>query len=256
MVERTITATIAAHPDCGVAMWGPRHLRDIKGFQATTNRLDDDAEPVSKAAAVALDALASQIAADVAQERARGITTLILSEENFMGSMGNNFRTMRFYPDVARRLAAFDSLLPMSPRRVALGVREYGAVWSSAFHYLPQVGKASPPAQEASDALMSDRRGWGEVVADVNTVWPDTQILMWQQEHLSSDITEICAAITGLSVDQIVVPEGKINARKDSTPHVDVFSAEDQKHLSHRFNRHIRRMKDAQVAVWAGGARQ
>jgi hypothetical protein len=253
MVERTITATIAAHPECGVAMWGPRRLRDTPGFQATTGRLDETAEPVSKAAAVALDALASQFAVDAAGERARGVKTLILSEENFMGSMGNNFRTNRFYPDAARRLAAFDSLLPMSPSRIAMGVREYGSVWTSAFHYLPQVGKKAPPAEQARDALMNDRRGWGDVVRDVDAVWPDTPVLMWQQEHLKDDLADICAAITGLPIDQIVVPSGKINARKDSTPRPDLFSDEDSKHLAHRYNRHIRRMKKAEVATWAGG---
>ena len=253
MVERTITATIEANPGCGVAMWGPRRLRDTEGFQATTRRLNDVAEPISKAAAVALDTLASQIASDAAKERARGVKTLILSEENFMGSMGNNFRSNTFYPDVARRLAAFDSLLPASPDRIAMGVREYGSVWTSAFHYLPQVGKTAPPMQAARDALIEDRRGWGEVVQDVSAVWPDTRLLMWQQEHLADDLAQICAAITGLSPDQIDVPKGKINARKAKTPRPELFSAEDRKLLLHRYRRHIRRLKEADVATWAGG---
>jgi len=91
MVERTITATIAAHPDCGVAMWAPRRLRDLPGFQMTAQRLDDTLTPVDKEAAVALDQLASDIAKDVAHERDRGVKTLILSEENLMGGMRNNF---------------------------------------------------------------------------------------------------------------------------------------------------------------------
>ncbi|MCF2905469.1 hypothetical protein L0666_10750 [Octadecabacter sp. CECT 8868] len=253
MVERTITATIAAHPDCGVAIWGPRRLRDTDGFQATIRRLDEDAEPVDKAAAVALDALASQFAEDVSAERDRGVKTLILSEENLMGSMGNNFRSGSFYGDVAQRLAAYDSLLPQSPNRVAMGVRDYGAVWTSAFHYLPQVGKNAPPLESAREALLDNRRGWPEVVRDVATVWPDSPMLLWQQEDLEAETVQICASITGLSVDQIVVPDGKINARKAKTPRPDVFDAEERKHLTHRYNRHLRRLRKADGLGWAGG---
>jgi len=199
-----------------------------------------------------LDALASQIATDAAEERARGVKTLILSEENFMGSMGNNFRSNRFYPDVARRLAAFDSLLPASPKRIAMGVREYGSVWTSAFHYLPQVGKTAPPMQAAREALIEDRRGWGDVMQDVRSVWPDTSLLMWQQEHLADGLADICAAITGLTPDQIEVPKGKINARKAKTPRPELFSDEERKLLLHRYRRHVRRMKEADIATWAG----
>ncbi|MBU2993909.1 hypothetical protein Q4555_11250 [Octadecabacter sp. 1_MG-2023] len=253
MVERTITATIAAHPDCGVAIWGPRRLRDTEGFQATTRRLDDDAEPIDKAAAVALDALASQITEDAAAERARGVNTLVLSEENLMGSMGNNFRSGVFYGDVAQRLAAYDSLLPQSPDRIAMGVRDYGAVWTSAFHYLPQVGKSAPPRETARDTLLDSRRGWPEVVRDVAKIWPDSPMLLWQQEDLEAQTVQICAAITGLDADQVVVPDGKINARKAKTPRPDVFDPEERKHLTHRYNRHLRRLRKTDGVNWAGG---
>ena len=254
MVERTITATIAAHPDCGVALWAPRRLRDMKGFQATNSRLDGDIEPVDHAAARALDALASRFAAEMAEERARGIKTLILSEENFMGGMRNNFRLGGFYPDVAKRLAAFDSLMPMSAAKIAMGVRDYGAVWTSAYHYLPQSGHTPPPVDTVRDALLKDKRGWPEVAGTVHDVWPDASLIMWRQEDLSTDIAQICAAITGLDADMIVVPEGRINARKDETPRPDVFSEDERKHLTHRYNRHVRRLKGDAGLIWAGSA--
>lgn len=252
MVERTLTATVAAHPDCSVAVWGPRRLRDMRGFQATAQWLDDEAEPVDKSAALALEALASQFAADIAQEKERGVKTLILSEENFVGSMGNNFRQRKFYPDVAQRLAAFDSLFPMSPKRIALGVREYGSVWTSAFQYLPQSGKKAPNLDHARKTLLNNRRGWPEVADAVKHVWPDTPLMMWQQEHLATESAQICAAIAGLDPDQIVVPDGKINARKKQTPRPAVFDDAERKSLKHRYNRHLRRMKEGGVAHWAG----
>ncbi|MDG1406314.1 MAG: hypothetical protein P8Q50_00430 [Octadecabacter sp.] len=251
MVERTITATIAAHPECGVAMWAPRRLRDMPGFQMTAQLLDEDLEPVDKDAAVALDALASDIAQQVAQERDRGVKTLILSEENLMGGMRNNFHTKYFYPNVARRLAAFDSLLPAPPIKVALGVRDYGAVWTSAFHYLPQAGQSAPPVESIRPVLPGDKRGWPEVVDDVQSVWPDTSILMWRQEDLVTSTRDICAALSGLDAGMIVVPGGKINACKSETPRPPVFSDDERIHLSHRYKRHLRRLRDAVSVQWA-----
>lgn len=251
MVERTITASIAADPDCGVAMWAPRRLRDMSGFQRTVQRLDDQMEPVDKDAAVALDRLASDIARDAAKERARGINRLILSEENFMGGMRNNFRTGRFYGDTARRLRAFDSVLPASPTVVALGVRDYGMVWTSAYQYLPQVGQAAPPLDSIRDVLLGHKRGWPEVIEAVQTVWPDTEIMVWSQEELGENIAQICAVVAGMTTAQIVVPDGRINERKVKTLGPPVFTDEEHALLSGRYRRHIKRIKRIPAVRWA-----
>lgn len=253
MVAQSLAATIEAHPDCGVTLWGPRHLRDIAGFQATSKKLDEDIEPVDAQAAVALDELASLLARDVAAQRAQGIKTLILSEENFIGGMSNNFITGGFYLDVARKLAAYDSLLPMSPTRVALGVRDYGSVWTSAYHYLPQTGRPVPDLDLARMVLLDDKRGWPEVAQGARGVWPDSELLMWQQEHLSRDVAAICGQIMGVDPALVVTPEGKVNPRKSKTPKPDVFSPDERKHLTHRYNRHLRRMRNDGIGVWVGG---
>jgi hypothetical protein len=253
MVAQSLAATIAAHPECGVALWGPSRLRDIPGFQVTTQRLDDDIDPIDRAAAIGLDQLASIIARDVAKERARGIRRLILSEENFIGGMRNNFQTGVFYPDVAHRLASFDSLLPMSPKQVALGVREYGAVWTSAYHYMPQSGRGVPDIAQARTPLLDRKRGWPQVADAAREIWPDAEMMMWQQEHLEMSGAQICAQIMGLTPDQIFMPSEKVNARKPTTERPEVFSAKEQKQLSQRYNRHLRQMRFAGDSLWVGG---
>lgn len=250
MVERSISATVEAHPKCGVSIWAPRRLRDITGFQMTTRWVNEHCEPIDKEAAVALDKLASRFAQDALRERKAGVRTLILSEENLMGGMRNNFRTGVFYPDVAQRLAAFDSLLPRSPKVVALGVRDYGAVWSSAYHYLPQVGQKPPPIDVIRHVLLDDKRGWIEVVAEIKRVWPDTEIVMWRQEDLETDLPTICGRVANLDPAMIVVPEGKINARKKSTPKPEIYSDFERKQLGHRYNRHIRRLMEDAAVSW------
>ena len=253
MIAQSLAATIAAHPDCGVALWGPRRLRDIPGFQFAMQRLDQVIDPIDKTAAIGLDQLASLIARDVAKERDRGVRTLILSEENFIGGMRNNILTGVFYPDVAHWLASFDSLLPMSPMRVTLGVRDYGAVWTSAYHYLPQSGRDVPDIARVRATLMDNKRGWPQVANAAREVWPDADLMMWQQEHLALSGAQICAQIMWISAEQIVIPNGNVNARKSTTARPTVFSSKERKGLSNRYNRHLRRMQSAGDCLWVGG---
>ncbi|WP_281983292.1 hypothetical protein [Thalassorhabdomicrobium marinisediminis] len=254
MVERSITASIAAAPGCGVALWAPRRLRDIKGFQAITRLSDDKGQPVDHAAARTRDAVATRLADDVRQEQEAGARRLILSEENFIGGMRNNFRTGIFYPGVARRLTALADVLPMVPQQIALGIRNYGEVLTSAYHYLPQAGQAAPQEEKLRDGILADKRGWPNVVEDVAQVWPDARILVWTQEDLSRDLAKVCAAVADLDAAAITVPEGRINALKPSTPKTPLFDAQEARHLTHRYNRHRRRLRSDPRVQWIGGA--
>lgn len=77
--------------------------------------------------------------------------------------------------------------------------------------------------------------------------------MMWQQEHLAMGRAQICAQIMGLNSDQIVMPSEKVNACKPTSARLEVFSAQAQKHLFHRYNRHLRRLRSAGDYLWVGG---
>jgi hypothetical protein len=136
---------------------------------------------------------------------------------------------------------------------VALGVREYGAVWTSAYHYQPQSGRDVPDIARACTTLMNNKRGWPQVANAAREVWPDADVMMWQQEHLALRGAQICAQVMGLSADQIVMPDGKVNARKSKSARPTVFSNKERKRLLSRYNRHLRRMKSAGDSLWVGG---
>jgi len=89
------------------------------------------------------------------------------------------------------------------------------------------------------------------VVDDLSTVWPDTPTLLWRQEDLADNTRQICAALSGLAADMIVVPDGKINARKTQTPRPPIFSDDESKHLRQRYRRHMRRLRDESSVQWA-----
>lgn len=253
MIEWTIRETLAAHPDAGVALWAPRRVRDVPGLQVALSKVGGDGNPSDPEAAQLLEALSARLAQDMAQERDRGVKRLIISEENFLGSMRRNLFEGRFYMDVARRLTCLDSLLPQSPDMVAMGLREYGAVWTSAYQYSAQKRKKLPPVADAAEGLMARKRGWPAVIEDVRSVWPNCGLCLWQQETLGDNLRRITAALTGLPEDDVVVPSGQINARKSKGPQPELFDPQGRKHLSQRYRRHLRRMRAQEGVVWADG---
>lgn len=253
MVEWTLRETIAAHPDAKVALWAPRRMRDIPGMKVAMSKVGGYGEPTDPEAVRLLEDLASLLAHDMAEERDAGTKRLIISEENFLGSMRRNLFDGTFYTDVLRRMSCLDSLLPKSPDVVALGVRDYGSVWTSAFQYSAQKGKRLPALADARDGMIANRRGWPEVVADVKSVWPESGMYLWQQETLAENLKRIVSSLTEIAVDDVVVPEGQINARKSKGAQPEMFDAQDRKHLSHRYNRHLRRMRGDLASAWVDG---
>jgi hypothetical protein len=254
MVSQSVTSTIALHPDCGVALWGLRYLREIPGFQATTQLVDNDMCFVDEKAVIRLDHLTSFVAFEFAKERAQGHHTLILFVENFIGGMRDNSETGEFYPYVMHRLVAFDSLLPVSPVQVALGVRKYSAVWTSTFDYKWQSGREVSDSERAHSTLLNKRGSWPEVANAAITAWSGVRFLMWQQEHKVVSGRQICLQIIGLSADKIVIASGIVNARKSTTARPIVFSSKERKTLSYSYNYDLRRIQSGESIQWIGVA--
>lgn len=254
MLEHTIAQTIETHPDCGVALWGPRRLRDMKGFKSAESKFDDQGNPINGEAIRTLDALAAQFAADIDFEQQRGVKTIVMSEENILGTMTKNFQEKEFYPKVANRLRAYARLLPLTPRKIAMGVREYGAVWSSAYFYSEQRGRKLPPPQELRTVMTEDALGWLRVTRDVHKVWPDAPIQMWQQTDLADNLATICASVMRLDKDLIVLPAGRVNARVAEKAKKQLFADDELGPLSARYKRHLKRINRGDGVEWIGGA--
>lgn len=234
-IERSIAASIAKQAAltsadrANIGLWPPRFLRDIKGFQSAFR---DFHAASDRAAALRFDALAARIASALAAEAAQGTTRLILSEENLIGGMRQNFETGQFYPMAEARLHCHGALFPR-PNMIALGLRDYGAVWTSAFHYLPQTGHKQAPAAQACTAMMEDDRGWPALVDAVKQAWPGVPILVWDHADLAQYSARICARMTGLSANEIALPDGHINAR--TKPGTALFTKAQNAVLAERY---------------------
>lgn len=149
LVARTLAASVAAQPGCGVAVWRPVQVRKIDGFTG-----------LHRYEGARRDRIRADIAQRVESAAQNGAGQLILSEENMPGTMSSNLRRGAFYPEIEHRLQRYAEALPIAPSRIAIGVRSYAAVWSSAYYYSLQRGKTVPGPEAVRQAMMEDARGW------------------------------------------------------------------------------------------------
>ena len=248
MVERAVSRTVQAAPECGVEIWAPRKFRDIKGFNTAPVLFDEHGAPHGPDEREIMEMVQGVLEHDLNQSHKNGVQHLILQEENILGSMRSNLHAGRFYPLSAQRLAGFAKLLPMQPDTIALAVREYGAVWNSAFGYLRGQGKDIPPPQQAVGEICDRARGWVDLVREIRRVWPKSDVLMWQQEHLRYQGARICGVLTGLPAEAIQLPPRKVNTTASKGDEVELFTQRQRVILRNRYRRNIARLHTEEFA--------
>lgn len=140
----------------GIAVWEPRNTRKglFHGVLPARSR-----EKAFKRAqgriALRLNALDQ-----------RGVTTLIVSDENVLGTMFANLSNTALYSDAGQRVAHFAHAFDGCLTRVVLCVRGQDRYWGSAIGYHVGRGRSAPRGAQISDIAGSKRR-WRDVVTDV-----------------------------------------------------------------------------------------
>lgn len=210
-LERVLARNEGALGAVGLGFWPQEDLRQEDGFNevfALARRPARD-----RAARAALEGLGARLASRWQAQAGRGTRGLLLSEENMLGHMAANLRRGVFYPQAAARLRAYAALLPAPPRRIGLGIRSYADCWVSAYRYcLPR--HDLPEFADLRDALALQPRGWCDLVTDIASVFPGTELLVWPQEALGAALPAIAARLIGYPADAAAldVPARRVNA--------------------------------------------
>jgi len=249
MVEQTLSQSIAARPDLGIAVWTPRVLREVPGFLEAETFWDADGNPTDDEAAKRALKIQGQLTDMIGVERDKNTQTLVISEENIIGSMRRNFKFGRFYPRTDERQRAFARLFPFVPDVLALGVRNYASAWTSARDYAHQRGHERALKDEHRDAIPEKKRGWVEVVKGAQAAWPSAQMIAWCQEDLHEHARPIVAALAGVDEADIVVPKRPVNAVRDSQRQAPIFTPDETAMMQTRYENHILRLQAAQHDV-------
>jgi hypothetical protein len=132
--------------------------------------------------------------------------TLVLSEENLIGSCERIFAQNALYAGALPRLQRLAELLQGHELRVWLSVREYGDFVRSAYCETLRHGPYLP-FREVYGGLDLAQRGWEHVVQDVLSAFPGVPVLCWRYEALEQLRPAISAAMVGTKVADLPEPD-------------------------------------------------
>jgi hypothetical protein len=158
----------------GVVVWGPRITRGGR-FSGLLRGMDSDARETERL--VKRNAGIISIELD-RMDKARQ-HSLLVSEENILGSMGANLSATRLYPRLDERLARFGQAFGDAVKTVGLTIRPYEDYWASSMAYAIKAGHPVLGPDDL-DRLVTQPRGWRRVVGDVAAAFPRAEIKVWE----------------------------------------------------------------------------
>jgi hypothetical protein len=173
----------------GIGFWGPVRTRKglFTGIQPTPGLGVDAARRARGRILLQLDKAAKQ-----------GAHTLVISDENMMGSSRLNLRSQSLYPDVGERFARYAAAFDNRIDTVALSVRSLDHFWLSTAAYGVHRGHDVPgPAQ--LDRIATGRRSWRDVIADVSCAAPQAAIKVLPFERFAGRSDRFLGASAGVA---------------------------------------------------------
>ena len=98
--------------------------------------------------------------------RATGVSILVVSDENLLGSVRRNLRDRRLYPQCAARVAHVLRSFDGPVARVVLGIRSLEQYWCSTLADAVMHGAPVPTRSDLAD-IAGNNRTWRDVVEDI-----------------------------------------------------------------------------------------
>ncbi len=180
--------------DHGVRFWGPKQTRDglFAGLIKDPVFLSDADEKLGNRSI-------GRIKIEASRARADRVKHLVISEENMIGTMAENFRSSMLYGQAGERMARFTPAFAESPLRIGIAIRSYERHWASALSFRIRTGM-SVPDQESLDMMVTQPRRWQHLIIDVAEALPQAQIMVWPFEAWGSQPESQLAAITARPV--------------------------------------------------------
>ena len=187
--------TALAHK--GVTCWTPRRTRDglLRGLVRHPALITLNDERLAVRAT-------GRMRIEFQRLERLGQETLLISEENLIGTLRNNLADTRLYPMLRERLLRFRPAFEGHRLQIGLCVRSYEDYWASALAYLLLKGFPKP-SEDMLDFLTTQPRRWRSLVRDIAAVFPDADIMVWPFERLCSQpsaVLDIFATNASLSL--------------------------------------------------------
>ncbi|WP_299743014.1 hypothetical protein [uncultured Tateyamaria sp.] len=126
-----------------------------------------------------------------------GTTTLIVSDENMLGTMRRNMRARSLYNDVGERMSRYAAAFDGQIDTVVLSVRALNHYWRSAASYCVARGHSVPTPDQLGRVAFGPRT-WRDVIADVACAVPGAKIVVVPFERTAGRPDAMFRAATGL----------------------------------------------------------
>jgi hypothetical protein len=129
-------------------------------------------------------------------DQARPAHRLILSDENLSGSMLQNHRAARLYPDADQRLRAFASLFPVQPDVIHVTLRDFVGYWQSVAAHLAQLGKLSH--LDPQPLLQGTGASWLPFLQSIRRTFPTSNLRVMHYDD--TVVSRLLCAMVGEEV--------------------------------------------------------
>ena len=175
----------------GIGVWGPWRTRD--GVLTGVIPVKMAGTPPDQQ----LRRAHGRIALGLHRLRDRGMSQLIVSDENMIGAPRRNLRDSKPYTAIGERMARFNQAFGGQINRVVLSIRAQDSFWSSSLAY--GVGRGHPmPSRDDLDRLVTTNRHWRDVITDLACAVPGAEILVLPYEEFGGMPELKLSIMTGL----------------------------------------------------------
>ena len=169
----------------GIGFWGPmRTRRGLFSGILPTPALSADAARRAR----------GRILLQLKRAQNAGVHTLVVSDENIMGSCTLNLRKRSLYPDVGERLEYYIEAFESRIDKVVISVRAQDQFWSSTAAFCVQRGRSVPTRAQLA-MIANDRRSWRDVITDVAFAAPLASVEVLPFERFVGHPARFLAAI-------------------------------------------------------------
>jgi hypothetical protein len=172
-----------------IAFWGPRRTRGglFAGIQPGAR--------VATGRDLQKRAL-GRVRMNCARVALRGARHLVVSDENMIGSVGENLMSQGLYLAVGERMARFALAFQGQKTRIFLSIRALDHYWASSLGYGITRGFRMPTS-DTLDLIAGARRSWRDVITDVACAVPDAKISVLPFETYGGQPDAQLAQMTG-----------------------------------------------------------
>lgn len=189
-LQTLLARNVVALERNGVGYLHPKTLRPLFATAPRRNTKTERARRVASRAWVLKHKLEN--ARDLQRKR------MLISEELLIGSLRGLMQGRGLYRDAGRELRAVTSVLEGQPVTIAMALRSYETFFVSAYGQVLSGWKYIPFSDDLRQSLLTDSRGWPELLAEImQALPPGSDLRVWRHEKFATAREQVLETLVG-----------------------------------------------------------